>query len=171
MLLFYNYAKGLLYEIKCLLLDNCSGLPGEVAYFEDYESASINDTAGRIHLIDIDHDECDDVFMEKANNVYNSNGTAFIAMVTNPSFINTLNISVKGMFISRYDGEQIKQYLENNETVYIEIDEESSISDTEVILKVYHFPQCNSNYIYLIDMDKYTKYKFLPRAVDRQSNE
>jgi len=157
--------ENILYEINGVLLNDCSGLSGEVAYFNDYSGASINDTMGKIHLIDIDQDENDDSFNEKVNNVYNSNGTGFIAMVTNPTFINTLNTSVKGMAISFYDGEKIKQSLENGETVDIEIDEESFVTDTQVTLKVYHIEQQPRlyKYIYLIDMDKYTSRQFEPR--------
>ena len=70
--------ENILNEVNALLLNDCTGISGELIYIEDYKTASISETEGRIHLIEIDQSENDDVFQEKVDNVYNSNGTAFI---------------------------------------------------------------------------------------------
>ena len=162
--------ENILYEVEYVLLNNCTGISGEVAYISNYDSALINDTSGRIHLIDIGQNANDDVFNDKINNVNSSNGTAFIASVTNPSFINNLNTSVPGIAISRCDGEMIKQSLKNNESIFIDIIEESV--DSKGTLYVYRVPEKTGidRSIYLIDMDKWTEYDFNPRNLGVASN-
>ncbi len=155
----------MLYEVEYLLLNDSGGVAGDVVYIEDYENASINETEGRIHLIEIDQNACDDVFNDMINKVYDSNGTAYIAVVTNPSFMDKKKTAIPGVAISRYDGEKIKQSLKESANVSVKIEGDST--PVEGILEVYCIKEisCQNDYIYLIDLEKVDKSWFTPRSL------
>ena len=164
--------KKILYETDCMLLNDAGGLCGEVVYIEDYDNSSMDLTNGTVHLIEIGQNANDDVFNDTVEKVFNSGGTSFIAMITNPSFINNSETSVTGVVISRYDGEIIKQEINNQQNVFAEF--EGGTSSNMGKLRIYKHEQPEKLYIYIIDnqeiVDRYTLKNlfkgFYPRTID-----
>jgi parallel beta-helix repeat protein len=150
--------NNMLYEFKYTLLNDAPGITGEVVYIEDYESASIEDTQGRIHLVEIEQNACDEVFNETINNVIEYKGTGYIIITTNPTFIDTKNTAIPGFAISQYDGEQLKEIIQNNYETLLEIEDDPI--PQEGTLKIYcHYDDPNpSKDIYLVDGELCRKY-------------
>jgi parallel beta-helix repeat protein len=94
-----------------------SNLSSEVVLINDYSHASKNETTDKIHLLEFDTNECEDVFYEKIQDVLNSSGAGFIIITTNPSYLKNLSSSVFGVAVPPYEGAKIKSYLQNNQTV------------------------------------------------------
>ena len=144
----------MLYEFEYSLLNNAGGISGEVVYVEDYESASIEDTDGRIHLVEIEQNASDDVFNETVKKVSEFNGIGYIIMTTNPTFIDKTDTAIPGIAISQCDGEKLKDIImKNNETI-VEI--EGDPIPQEGTLKIFYHsenPSSSNKYIYLIDAD------------------
>ncbi len=135
-----------------VLLNDSGGVSGEVVYIEDYLTASKNDTEGKIHLLEFASNENNDVFNEKVQQVEESEGIGFIAIATNPSFIDKIYTNVTGVAISENDGNRIKMNLSNNETVFVDIVGDP-VSESGY-LTIYQWKEegsCWPKNIYLID--------------------
>lgn len=106
-----------------------SGFAGEVVLIEDYYAASENETAEKIHFLEFETNECDDTYIDKIQNVINSNGSGFIFVATNPSFIKDLSISAFGVAVSPKEGRLIKNYILDNKTVLASFGNDSLLSE------------------------------------------
>ena len=164
---FYEDLKNekLSYDIEYVFLNNIEDLSGEIVYIEDYETASLNETEGKIHLIEIPQDNADEAFDDAVQKVDESNGSAFIAMVTNSVFLKQKDTEIPGAAISRLDGEKIKQSLKENDKVYLEMDDEDlPVKGSFNIFCDRDFSE-TTIHIYLIDQNKVNK-RFYSDIVD-----
>jgi len=125
-----------------------SDVSGELTYVQDYSSFHPEGETG-IHLIEIDNKYSDDIFKEKIDQVKNANGTGFIIITDNPTFINTQITDMPGVAISKKDGEKLRQAIDTYDEVYVDSGEE---------LSIYPFLDDGINTIYLIDMSKIEYY-------------
>jgi len=143
------------YEIDYVLVNDSGGVAGEVVYIEDYNNVSGNDISGKVHLIEIDINESEEEFNETIQRITELNGTGFIIMVTDPSIIDMKRTAIPGVAISIQDGNKIKMYLENNETVYVETQNDDTVSRTgKLIVSHWKTFQSKQKYIYLLEIDE-----------------
>jgi len=159
------------FEFEYTSLNKACGVIGNIVYIEDYESASIEDTDGRIHLVEIEQNATDDTFNDTVNTACEYNGTGVIIMTTNPTLINKTNTVIPGIAISRYDGEKLKEIIEENNETIVEI--EGDPIPQEGTLKVYSHkiePGCLGNDIYLIDADLARKHGWVLRGPSYLAN-
>jgi len=106
------------------------GVGSEIVIINDYSSASENETAGKIHLLEFMTNESEDIYLNKIQNVIDSGGLGFIFESTNPSFIKNLSTSIFGVAISPQDAHKIKTYLNNNQGVVAYFSNESPLPQT-----------------------------------------
>ncbi|MBU0497820.1 MAG: hypothetical protein KKG04_07695 [Candidatus Thermoplasmatota archaeon] len=78
---------------------------GEIVQINDYSTAINNQTQGKLHLLEFETNECADIYQNKIDYVAESNGTGFIIITSNPSYMKNLNIDTFGVTISPEDGE------------------------------------------------------------------
>lgn len=109
------------YHVEYFLLNDFEKFSGNIVYIDDYETARLNDTEGKVHLIEFPPSFSDELFNTTVNKVVNSNGSGFIAIVTNPLFIKKVEVDIPGVAISRFDGDKIKKSIEENEFLYMDI--------------------------------------------------
>ena len=94
-----------------------SNFSSEVVLIDDYSYATENETADKIHLLEFNTDESEDMYYDKIQNVLDSDGAGFIIITTNPSYLKNLSLSAFGVAVSPYEGVKIKNYLQNNQIV------------------------------------------------------
>lgn len=155
----------MLYEFNYYLSNSYSGITGEVIYVDDYGTASLNDTRGKIHLIEIEQNSNDDVFDDIVSAVNETEGKGFILMTTNPYFIENAKISIPGFVISRSDGEKLKNIIQNHSETFVRI--EGDPIPEEGTLQIYCFnenPLLQTNDVYVIDGVKCKQHRWDLRA-------
>ncbi|MCJ7742993.1 MAG: hypothetical protein MUO99_00310 [Dehalococcoidales bacterium] len=127
------------------------GFGGEIVIIDDYSSASENETAGKIHLLEFMTNESEDVYLKKIQNVVDSDGLGFIFVSTNPSFIKNLSTSIFGVAISSHDALKIKNHLNNNQGVVAYFSHEPSLQQSGSFA-IGAYPECiGEKYIGLIE--------------------
>jgi hypothetical protein len=93
---------------------NLSNIPfaGELVYIEDYSNTTENETYGKIHLINVSDNEIN----ETVNNVFLTNGSAFILMRDDIENISCWDFLTPGIAVSRDNGKFLydKLQIENN---------------------------------------------------------
>ncbi len=97
----------------------------EIVMIDDYHAATENQTAGKIHLLEFETNENDDCYQSKLDEVIESNGTGFIFITPNPSYIQNLSINILGVAVSPRDGARIKSYLNSHDIVIAAFQNES----------------------------------------------
>lgn len=135
------------YQINYFSLGG-SIVDGELTYVKDYSSFHPDGETG-IHLIEIDNAVSDDIFNEKMNQIINANGSGFVVITDNPTFINKKITTLPGVAINRKDGERLKETINSYDEVYIEAGKE---------LTVYPYMDDHVNTIYLIELSKIKYY-------------
>jgi parallel beta-helix repeat protein len=156
-----------------VLLDKETVFPEDfnntIVYIEDYGKASINDTAGKIHLLDLSTTESEDSFLQKVQQVQDSGGIGFIFGSTNPSFIQNLSTPLYGLAVSPYDACIIKNYIQKGFSVAASFNVEEA--NETGLFHISALPGCiGTKYIGLIEeqsdkcYDVFRKFGIIPGA-------
>ncbi len=132
-------------DVSYALLDNLDALSqffvSEVVQIDNYSSATENETANKVHLLEFLTNESEDTYYSKIEQAKNSNASGFIIITTNPLYIKNLSISSFGIAISPEDGAKIRHKLHNNNSVIIAFTEDNPIAISGKC-QIYSMPVC-----------------------------